>query len=332
MGSVIVVGAGVAGCVAAATALELGYSVVVYEAGPAAPLPAELRSADLNRALGVRNRWWDAPYLAGRGVGGGSAVNGMIVQLPRTELASEIEWAWNGLDPVQGEPGPLAHALLDAVQLMPGVESEVAWLALRNGVRRTAADVWLHPHERLTIVPNSVIECSDVEGWLDSGQKVLLAAGALRSPGVIEVEPNAARDHRSAVIGFAVPPALRMTEPDVPVATVMIRRDNAQLLVLERAGLDPSRGAIVASAMVDDPDARTLKAGLDVAGELLAAIGLNGEPMEAAAPVAHACCTLTGVATPVPVVDASTLLELPDVNPMLTVAAHARRTSLVALG
>jgi hypothetical protein len=332
MGSVIVVGAGVAGCVAAATALELGYSVVVHEAGPGTPLPAELRSADFNRAQGVRDRWWDAPYLAGKGIGGGSAVNGMVLQRPTTGFAPEIEWVWNCLNPVEGEPGPLARELLDVVQLMPDVSGEVAWLALRRRARRTAADAWLRHHERLTVVSDSFIEPGDVEGWIDSGEEVLVAAGALRSPGVVGVEPNAALDHPSAVIGFALPTNLRMTEADVPVATVLIRRDNAQLLVLDRAGPDPSRGAIVVSAMVDDPKSRTLEAGLDLARELMFAIGIDFELMSGAAPVAHACCTLTGIDTPVPVVDASTLSQLPDVNPMLTVAAHARRTTLEALG
>ncbi|NNE96266.1 MAG: NAD(P)-binding protein, partial [Acidimicrobiales bacterium] len=129
MPSVRIVGAGVAGCAAAATALELGYQVTVYEAGPGHPLPPALRSPDLNRARSAHRWWWPHSYLAGRGLGGSSAVNGMVLQMP-LEPSPEATWAWMALDPAHAEPGPLAVRLGEASTT---ARFEPTWLALASG-------------------------------------------------------------------------------------------------------------------------------------------------------------------------------------------------------
>ncbi len=316
---VIIVGAGVAGCAAAATALELGYSVAIIEAGSAGPLPAPLRSPDLNRAADAAAWWWDDPYLAGRGIGGGSAVNGMVVQMP-TDRSDEADWVWSQIQPETAPVGPL----VDELAAVAGGECEAATLMVRNGTRLTAADLWLQPSEQLVVQARSTVSAEDVDRWRVD-RAVFVAAGALRSPGLVGAEAAPLRDHKSAVVEFELPDRLRNRSTDAPVATALLRRGDVQIVVLERAGKDPARGALIVSAMVEDSDGSTLNGGAAHAQSLLAAVGLVGERSDAPAPVAHACCTLTGIDTEVPVIDASTLPELPSVNPMVTVAAHARR-------
>ncbi len=328
---VIVVGAGAAGCVAAATAVELGCSVAVFEAGPEGPLPPALRSTDLTRAAEVEDWWWPGPYPSGRGLGGGTAVNGMVVQRPRTSWLAEFEWAWEALNPVPAEPGTLAQTLMWSVEGVDGVTTEVAHLSVRNGQRQTAADVWLGPADRLAVLPRTTVAADDVARWCAEGRSVLVAGGALRSPDLVGVAGAEPRDHSSAVVRFRLPSHLRTGGRDQPAATALIRRADAQLLVMDHTDAQHEWGALVVSAMVEDPDARVLGAGVALALDVLADVGVEGEVQDGSAPVAHACCTLTGVDTIAPVVDASTLPGLPDVNPLLTVAAHARKQTLRAL-
>ena len=318
--SVYIVGAGVAGCAAAFTALELGYRVTVFEAGPGGPLPPALRSADLNNASEASEWWWSADYLAGRGVGGGSAVNGMVVQVP-DEMDNELRWAWRTLGRSWAWPGLLGRAVIAAA----GDSAKVARLSIRAKQRMTAADAWLYRHPQLKIETDTAVDPRQVRLWVESGQRVLVAAGALRSPDLVSAEPLPARDHQSKVIEFGVPTDLRFDAYEEAVTTVIVRWGDTQGLLLERAGPDPGRGALVVSAMVEGADvAGAIAAGL----ELLGSIGIEGTVSDRPAPVAHACCTLTGLDTIAPVVDASTLPDLPAVNPMVTVAAHARRETL----
>ena len=316
-----IVGAGVAGCVAAFTALELGYRVAVHEAGPGGPLPPELRSPDLNRATEAPSWWWPGQYLAGKGLGGGSAVNGMVVQAPR-QMDEALHWAIDSFDPTPAQPGPLGRRVLDAAGDGLG---HVALLSAANGQRRTAADIWLAPTDRLHVGTNTTVTATDVAQMVDQGLPTLIAAGALRSPGLVGAEARPALDHPSVVLRFEVPTDLQTLSIDEPVTTVILRWGSCQGVLLERAGADPSNGALILSEMKGH---RLDEASIATAFELLVALGLNPSVSTDPAPVAHACCTLTGVETIAPVVDASTLSELPSVNPMVTVAAHARRETL----
>jgi hypothetical protein len=108
----------------------------------------------------------------------------------------------------------------------------------------------------------------------------------------------------------------------------LIRFGDVQILVLEHTDATREFGALIVSAMVDEPHSTPLADGIDAAIHLLDQLGIVGTATGRPAPVAHACCTLTGIDTSVPVVDAATLAELPSVNPMLTVAGHARRETL----
>ncbi|MBT8495048.1 MAG: hypothetical protein KJO07_18525 [Deltaproteobacteria bacterium] len=323
MTDVVVVGCGVAGCAAAATAIELGFDVTVYEAGSAGPLPSALRSPDLNRAAEAPDWWWPDPYPAGRGLGGGSAVNGMIVQQPPL-MDEMLWWAWNGFDPVASEPGPMARRVIEVAGARRDTAVEPVWLSVRDGFRQTAADVWLNAHPNLSVQSGVTVSASDVQAWSSAGRRVLLAAGAHRSPELVGLEPRPARDHRSAVVGFTVPADLR-SSGDRPAGTALIRLGDVQILVLEHTDSTREWGALIVSAMVDQSHSTLLADGIRAAIELLDDFGVAGTVRDEPAPVAHACCTLTGIDTGVPVVDAATLPELPSVNPMLTVAAHARR-------
>ena len=87
----IVVGAGAAGCVVAAGLADAGLSVALCEAGPGLPAPPSLTTLDALDALAEPLRFWPGvttegvgprpptPYRLGRGVGGGTAVNAMVM-------------------------------------------------------------------------------------------------------------------------------------------------------------------------------------------------------------------------------------------------------------
>ncbi len=310
--------------------------VTVFEAGSAGPLPEVLRSPDLTVAAGVTDWWWPGAYPAGRGVGGGSAVNGMILQRPAAGdpavagLGAELDWAWSAFAPERVEPGPLARRLADSVRERAGWTVESGFLAVRGGRRVTSADLWLTPDPRLTVIGGREVTAGEVREWARH-RTVLVAAGALGSPPLVGVEPRAPLDHRGMVVSFDLSDELRIAEPDRPAGSVMLRAAEVQVLVLDHAGGRRDTGALIVMAMVEDPGGERLAAGVAAAVEVLGQAGIEGRIEPDPAPVAHACCTLTGIPTPVPVVDASTLRGLPAVTPMLTVAAHARRATLEVL-
>ncbi len=110
----IVVGGGVSGCIVARRLAEGGRSVVLIEAGPGLPLPAELRHLDVEQT-GPENRAWtdatqmsgghESVYRQGRGLGGSGAVNGALLARPsRSELnrwseTGGVGWGFDSFDP-----------------------------------------------------------------------------------------------------------------------------------------------------------------------------------------------------------------------------------------
>lgn len=222
---VVVVGAGSAGCVVAARLAESGMPTVLIEAGPAgggikargatglvdpgddparywSPLPV-LRDWP-ESAAAARNEYW-----MGRGVGGGSAVNGMLV-MPG-DGADYDRWAridgcadWSAqamapwlakatevLDPEERPADPETDDLVatfDAGFAERGLDPAgttldgdrcgvlTPMLATRGGVRRSVADAYLPTTDpNLSIETGRTVSGMVVEGGSVSG--VVLAGG-----------------------------------------------------------------------------------------------------------------------------------------------------------
>ncbi|MEM8925429.1 MAG: GMC family oxidoreductase N-terminal domain-containing protein [Actinomycetota bacterium] len=146
----IVVGAGPAGCAATARLLDEGASVVLVDAGPGPPYPPAVSSLDALAAVAAPGRirgdvllrrsdpvsaGAPVPYEVGRGIGGGAAVNAMVLTTGDTTdydrwatATGDRRWAWSSLAPGHDElvrrlrptvmtPGPLGAAVATAAGL-----------------------------------------------------------------------------------------------------------------------------------------------------------------------------------------------------------------------
>lgn len=179
---VVVVGGGTAGAVVAGRLAAAGARVVLVEAGPGHSSDPALSSLDVTGALAHPDRFDDTieavtgtgrrlAYRSGRGLGGGSAINAMVVTAG--DRADYDAWAargcpgWDGaaMEPwlaraaatvgiTEVEPGPVASALAAAAAAAghrPGGPSVAldatgiltASLTARGGRRRSAADAYL---------------------------------------------------------------------------------------------------------------------------------------------------------------------------------------------
>lgn len=178
---VIVVGAGTAGCVVAAELANAGVDVELIEAGGPPDGGAASRSPDwLEIQADPARRWGglevdrdgsgSAPYLIGRGVGGGSAINGMVLSPSPVQTSGPVPsggtvWA---NDPVWDVPG-FADAMSElsatwgTVTAGPGPLGE----ALMHGARSrgwVASPVPLG----LDVSPNGDVERRSVSACLGS--------------------------------------------------------------------------------------------------------------------------------------------------------------------
>lgn len=248
---VIVVGAGVGGCVMAGRLAGAGLRTVVLEAGPAGPLPPSLAhggivaggpeivpdwfhmSAELSTAAGGPS----VPYLQGRGIGGGSAVNGMVLSAgieadytgwyrwlqdtPRAGQSSQpghaverwLERAVHQLRPETRRSGPVADAFDRVVGerwgLAPGPSSSVLGaegllpvsLGRRHRGRLTVADAYLD---------GSVVLMADTE--VDH----LVHDGSRVRGAVVGADERLEADHVVLCAGPIQSPALLMRSGLVP--------------------------------------------------------------------------------------------------------------------
>lgn len=259
----IVVGAGSAGCaVAARLAARDDTEVTLLEAG-AASLSPQAGFPSFFDALAAPGRTFDGPFVRGRGLGGSSAVNGMVGDLlPGVEdLAVPLETVG------EEELGPVDRALL-----VGAADARPAVLTRRNGVRVTAAEAYLAgiPADRLQLVGTTEVvrveltgaRATGVEladGTVVGGDRVVLCAGALGTPiillrsGVGDVRGLHGEGVGAGLRNHPGVPILLKRRPEVAadphglVTGAVLRRGDVQVLSLNHLGpLEPGWGMLLA--------------------------------------------------------------------------------------
>lgn len=211
---VIIIGAGVAGCVAARTLADCGVDVLVLEAGPGPERPDALDGVDHLRSAEAADWWFPDLPRRGCGIGGSSAVNGMV--LDAIHPLDVKRWGWDDAPEhqrwllerwphTQFPAGPFTSAFgACATEGFPTAPSTTAaawsgWaplsLAVHEGVRVSAADAFLTPAEgerpidvrTNTVVSKIAAHSSKPSVELATGERieashVLVAAGNAGSP------------------------------------------------------------------------------------------------------------------------------------------------------
>lgn len=256
----VVVGAGAGGCVVAARLAEAGETVVLVEAGAGTTDDAS-RGASFFDAAAAPGRTFPEPFLRGRGVGGSSAVNGMVAT--PGDLEQYRQWGWNdapsafakvrvpSATPGDEELGPIDQALLAAAP-----DAERAALTRRDGRRVTAFDAYITDRragiELLADAPVLSV-CVDgsravgvelVGGTIIDADAVVLCAGAIGSPLLLAATaggvggPRVGRHLRNHV---ALPVDIRLrprvsTDVHGLVAGTLLRRGDLQLLAVNHLG------------------------------------------------------------------------------------------------
>ena len=146
------------------------------------------------------------PYRQGRGVGGSTAINGGLLEVPDPADAERLGWpplthtaqsllpllstgsqAWDGFD----------RAIVIAGEaVLPGARAEVTALARRNGHRLDVATALLADRPEVTIRTDALVDRVVFDGGRARGvqlaggevveaRTVVLAAGALASPVIL---------------------------------------------------------------------------------------------------------------------------------------------------
>ncbi len=205
---VIVVGAGAAGCSAARAFSERGADVVVLEAGPpAAAAPAALHAADYLAALTIDAWRWPGNYLRGLGVGGSTAINGMVTEWPSDDtvrrwaavvpgdLTRSLQATWDLVSPHRvsaDQRGTVDQALSAVAAQHQWLVRSLELCCSSQGQRRTAADIFL---SGTSVVVSALSEATQIDlehlcitlldGTTLRGSRIVLAAGAHGSPALL---------------------------------------------------------------------------------------------------------------------------------------------------
>ena len=256
----VVVGAGTAGCVVAARLAESGHDVVVVEAGPdlRGDGPPDVASIDYVDTLadGERLRAIPArrtvggppsPYPLGRGVGGSSAVNGLL-------LASD-----DGLPPPGERAGEALRGDVDGALLAAAPDAIPATLSIAGGRRRHAGHVLDPVRHRMRVVTDRPVErvmlsgaraagVELVDGQAIDADAVALCAGAIGTPalllcsGVDHVPVGVGlQDHPSVTITLG----LRRAGRRAPVASgAVLTRGDVQFVTMNHTTPAAAFGAL----------------------------------------------------------------------------------------
>ena len=304
----VVIGAGAAGSVVAARLAEAGEDVVVVEAG-AGTVDEATTGASFFDAAAAPGRAFAGPFLRGRGIGGSSAINGMVAT--QGDAGQYRSWGWDDTDealarvqvPMEpardGELGPIDRALLAAA-------ADAARPPLtRHGHRRVSAwDAYAPARHDIELRADALVTAVRFEGTraagvdLDDGtmiaaDAVVLCAGAIGTPVILRHSgvdgPDVGahlRNHAALAVELELRPGVD-SDPHGLVAGTLLRRADLQLLAVNHLGPDaPGRAGLLVVAMEADGeghvaadgtahqvlsanDHRRLAAGVELVHELL---------------------------------------------------------------
>jgi len=271
-----VVGAGSAGCVVAGRLAEAGEQVVVVEAGPGT-VAEESRGPSFFDAVAVPGRTFPGPFLRGRGVGGSSAVNGMVAT-PGSD-AQYRAWGWDDMAAalarvrVPREPaadhelGPVDHALLAAAP-----DAERVPLTRRAGRRVTAWDAYLGaeapagaahfelhsdaPATRLLFDGDAAVGVQLADGTRIEADAVVVSAGAVGTPLLLRASgidgPHVGAhlaNHAALAVDLRLGDGVDVDAHGLVAGTVL-RRGDLQLVAVNHQGPDaPGRAALLVVAL-----------------------------------------------------------------------------------
>jgi choline dehydrogenase-like flavoprotein len=281
----VVVGGGSAGCVVARRLADApGHRVTLVEAGPAGSRN-ETGGASFFDAIGAPGRVFPGPFLRGRGMGGSSAVNGMLAT--PGDLAQYASWGWAGAatafdrvlvprEPARNdELGPLDRALLAAAP-----DATLVPLTRRGGRRVSAADAYLPgPRPGLEILPDTAVEAIALDGRRATGvvladgttveaDSVVVAAGAIGSPVVLArsgVESaglgDGLRNHPAVPVTLTLAPGVDVERHGLVTAALLARGD-LHIHPLNHLGPD-TRGLAMLLVVLLTPTGRG-RVGIDI--------------------------------------------------------------------
>jgi len=231
---VVIIGAGVAGSVAARTLVNGGVDVLVLEAGPGLARPVVLDGIDHLRSVEAVDWWFPDLPRRGRGAGGSSAVNGMVLDaihpldVKRWDWADALEhqrWLLDRWPHTQVGAGPFTTAFGACVQQgfpLAKATTQTGWagwaplsLAFDGARRCSAADAFLAPASKdepavalrtntavAKILPGGIgVEL--VDGERIDASMVLVAAGNAGSPTLLVASGMVSADEVAAPLNHA---------------------------------------------------------------------------------------------------------------------------------
>ena len=355
----VVVGGGVAGCVVSRVLADSGAAVTLVEAG-LGELPDTMRNPDWLDASHDLDWRWPGDYPRGRGLGGGSAINAMVVAVPQHSEYDEWPegWRYNDIGPHIDSVlatidlwSPKLGALASRVAAVGADISPVRLMASSDGLRRTFADAYLtpaannltvrtsHAVARLVTAGDAVTGIEFTDGETLPAGRVILCAGTcgtadLLAASDINLNPRHALDHRSLGLTLGLDPDIRSAALGTPPVSALIRGASFEVLIMDHLGESRGHGAL----LVGELEPGGLVEGMKLARAIGASLqndGVAAGAVESPGGYYHAASTLPGGTavdltgapegwTGLHVMDASVLPSLVRCSPSVAIAAMAR--------